>query len=111
MVAVRKYGKEFLNYVSKADKALFTTDSPLISYWLLERHPSPRVMRQFCLRQTVPPRYVKPIVRKENKGRFIINWSLVHEEEVKSWEARANNVLKRKGKSKGGEEDEEAYMR
>ena len=63
------------------------------------------------MRQTMPPRYVKPIVRKENKGRFIINWSLVHEEKVKSWEARANNVLKRKGKSKGEEKDEEAYMR
>ena len=56
----------------------------------------------------MPPRYVRPIVRKENKGRFVIDWSLVHEEEVKSWEARGSNVLKRKEKSKGGEEDEEA---
>lgn len=63
------------------------------------------------MRQTLPPCYVKPIVRKENKGRSFINWSLVHEEVVKSWEAWASNVLKRKGKSKGGEEDEEAYMR
>ncbi|XXG76267.1 hypothetical protein AAC387_Pa08g0650 [Persea americana] len=78
---------------------------------MLERHPSPKVMRQFGLRQTVPPCYVKPIIRKENKGRSIINWILMHEEKVKSWEARANNVLKRKGKSKGMEEDEETYMR
>ena len=41
----RKYGNEFLKHVSKADIALFTTDSPLISYWVLEHHPSPRVMR------------------------------------------------------------------
>ena len=32
----RKYGKEFLKHVSKADKALFTIDSPFISYWVLE---------------------------------------------------------------------------
>ena len=63
------------------------------------------------MRQTVPPRYIKPIIRKENKGRSIINWSLVHEDEVKSWKARANNVLKIKGKSKGGEEDEEKIYR
>ncbi|XXG63640.1 hypothetical protein AAC387_Pa05g1780 [Persea americana] len=81
-----------------------------MSYWVLERHPSPRVMRQFDLRQMVPPRIVRPIVRKENKGRYVIDWSLVHEEEVKSWEAQANNVLKRKGKSKGGE-NEEKYVR
>ena len=59
----------------------------------------------------MPPRYVTPIVMKENKGRSVIDWSLVHEEEVKSWEERANNVLKRKGKSKGGDEEEEAYIR
>ena len=106
----KKYRKEFFKHVSKGDKALFNIDSPLISYWVLERHPSPRVMRQFGLKQTVPPRYITPIVRKENNGRSVINWSLVHEEGVKSWEARANNVLKGKRKSKGGEEDEEAYM-
>eukprot|EP00268_Persea_americana_P001817 TRINITY_DN10547_c1_g1_i1.p2 TRINITY_DN10547_c1_g1~~TRINITY_DN10547_c1_g1_i1.p2 ORF type:complete len:114 (+),score=12.15 TRINITY_DN10547_c1_g1_i1:43-342(+) len=82
----RKYGKEFFMHVSKADRALFTTDSPLISYWVLECHPSPRVMRQFGLRQTVPPCFGRPIVRKENKGRSIIDRRLVHEEEVKSWE-------------------------
>ena len=62
------------------------------------------------MRQTLPPCFVWPIVREENKGRSIIDWSLVHEEEVKSWETWANNVLKRKGKLKDGE-DEEAYMR
>ncbi|RWR83518.1 serine/threonine-protein phosphatase 7 long form [Cinnamomum micranthum f. kanehirae] len=92
-------------------RALFTTDSLLISYWVLERHPTPRVMRQFGMRQTVPPLFVRPILQKENKERFVIDWSLVNEEEVKSWEARANNVLKRKGKKSKGGEDEEEYMR
>ena len=80
----KKYGMEFLKYMSKDDKALFTIDSSLISYWVLERHPSPGVMMQFGLRLTVLLRFVRPIVRKENKGRFVINWSLVHKEEVKS---------------------------
>ena len=62
------------------------------------------------MRQTVSPRFVRPIVRKENKGKSVIDWSLAHKEEVKSWEAQANNVLKRKGKSKG-RKDAEACMR
>ena len=62
------------------------------------------------MRQTIPPQFVKPIDRKENKGRSIIDWNEVHEEEVKSWEAWANNVLKRKGKSKD-REDDETYLR
>lgn len=99
----KKYEKEFLKHVSKDDKTLFTTDSPLISYWVLKHHPSSRVMKQFGLRQIVPPHFVRPIVRKENNGRSIIDWSQVHEEEVKSWEARANNMLKRrKIKRRGG---------
>ena len=68
----KKYDKEFLNNVSKEDKALFTTDSPLISYWVLERHFSPRVMRQFGLRQTVSPRFVRPAVTVELKFKLTI---------------------------------------
>ena len=46
----RSYRKGFSNHVSEADKALFTIESPFISYWVLEHYPSPRVMRQFGLR-------------------------------------------------------------
>lgn len=50
----KKNSKEFFNKVSKENKTLFATDSLLISYWVLEHHPSPRVMRQFGLSQAVP---------------------------------------------------------
>ena len=51
--------------VPKGERHLFTSSTALIFYWIIERHNSERVMKQFGLRQLLPVLLRMPFERVE----------------------------------------------
>ncbi|RWR78487.1 protein MAIN-LIKE 2 [Cinnamomum micranthum f. kanehirae] len=52
-------------YIDDLVVPLFRSNTALISFWVVERHCPERVMKQFGLKQIVPPRFLKPFPRNE----------------------------------------------
>eukprot|EP00268_Persea_americana_P024625 TRINITY_DN24066_c1_g1_i1.p1 TRINITY_DN24066_c1_g1~~TRINITY_DN24066_c1_g1_i1.p1 ORF type:complete len:125 (+),score=5.32 TRINITY_DN24066_c1_g1_i1:576-950(+) len=59
------YDKKFQMSVPKGDCDLFSSSTILVWYWIVERHNTWRVMKQFGLKQLVPPTFSVPYVRRE----------------------------------------------
>ncbi|RWR85072.1 protein MAIN-LIKE 2 isoform X2 [Cinnamomum micranthum f. kanehirae] len=53
------------DYIDDADVPLFRSNTTLICFWVVECHCPERVMKQFGLQQTVPPRFLRPFPRLE----------------------------------------------
>lgn len=65
-------------------------------------------MKQFGLKQVVPPPFVMSFLREERIERVIVDYSLCHIAEQELWEARLNSVVR--GKKSSSEGHEEEYM-
>lgn len=104
----KRLGKAFLKRVPKEDRYLFTCSAPLIFFWVLERHNTGRVMKQFGLRQVVPPPFVAAFPRVERIEKVVTNYIIVHSAEIELWEKRYNSVLH--GKKSSNMEHTGEYM-
>ncbi|RWR76671.1 serine/threonine-protein phosphatase 7 long form [Cinnamomum micranthum f. kanehirae] len=96
----KRLDKAFLKRVPKEDRYLFTCSAPLIFFWVLERYNTGRVMKQFGLRQVVPPPFVAALPRAERIEKVVTNYSIVYSADIELWEKRYNNVLHGKKSSK-----------
>ncbi|XXG65656.1 hypothetical protein AAC387_Pa05g3298 [Persea americana] len=103
----KKLGKPFFRLVPKADRELVTSSAPLIFYWLLERHNTGRLIKQFGLRQVVPPPFVLPFPRAERKQRVIVDYSQKNKAKIKMREDRCRYILRAKKSSSGLHADED----
>lgn len=59
----RKFAGVLAREILQIDRQLFFTCAPMIYYWIAERHPTQRVMKQFDLAQAVPLEFVSPYER------------------------------------------------
>lgn len=87
------YGKNFLQHIPKVDRDLFSSSTILIFYWIVERHNTCRVMKQFGFKQVVPPPFNMPFLRHERVERITINYSKIEDGIEALWQGRRNMVL------------------
>lgn len=85
--------KKLFQEVPKHDRELFTSSTILLHYWVIERHSSRRVMKQFGLRQVVPPPFYLRIKRVEHAEHMVIDYNSYDDEVSSLWDARKENVL------------------
>ena len=55
------FNKKFHSKLSKVDRSLIGSSTVLVFYWVVERHNTWQVMKQFGLKQLVPPPFTMPI--------------------------------------------------
>ncbi|XXG46971.1 hypothetical protein AAC387_Pa02g1692 [Persea americana] len=87
------YGKKFLQHVPKVDRDLFSSSTVLIFYWIVERHNTCRVMKQFGFKQVVPPPFNMPFLRHERVERITIDYRKIEDGIEALWQDRRNMVL------------------
>ena len=68
----------------------FSYIQPLYRYGIGLSSATTHVMKQFGLKQIVPPRFTMPIVRRERTFRSIVNYAATMDKDIaSSWGARA----------------------
>lgn len=79
------------------DADLWLTQAPLINFPIVEMYLPERVMRQFGLRQCVPPPFrptLQTLHRISRRGRERENWEETHHEYIQEWEARRQRIFR-----------------
>uniref|UniRef100_K3XEQ6 Aminotransferase-like plant mobile domain-containing protein n=1 Tax=Setaria italica TaxID=4555 RepID=K3XEQ6_SETIT len=79
------------------DSDLWLTQAPLINFPIVEMYLPERVMRQFSLRQCVPPPFrptLQSLHRISRRGRERENWEETHHEYIQEWEARRQRIFR-----------------
>ncbi|CAL4954664.1 unnamed protein product [Urochloa decumbens] len=79
------------------DADLWLTQAPLINFPIVEMYLPERVMRQFGLRQCVPPPFrptLQSLHRISRRGRERENWEETHHEYIQEWEARRQRIFR-----------------
>ena len=79
--------------VPKEERHLFTSSTTLIFYWIVERHNSERVMKQFSLRQLLPILLRMPFEKVDNVRKASYDYSRALRELIAIWEARHKMTL------------------
>ncbi|XXG41517.1 hypothetical protein AAC387_Pa01g1959 [Persea americana] len=83
-------GEKFLNRISKVDRNLVSSSTFLVYYWIIERHNTWWVMKQFGLMQLVPPPFNMQITRRERTFRLVIDYSKKMDKDVEAlWDAKS----------------------
>lgn len=91
------------------DRTLLHSSTVLIWYWIVERHNTWRVMKQFGLKQIVPPPFTMPILRRERTFRSVVDYAATMDKDVVStWGARATLGLQ--GEACAAAAQSEEYM-
>uniref|UniRef100_I1NW18 PI-PLC Y-box domain-containing protein n=1 Tax=Oryza glaberrima TaxID=4538 RepID=I1NW18_ORYGL len=78
------------------DADLWLTQAPLINFPIVEMYLPERVMRQFGLRQSIPPPFrptLQALHRISRRGRERENWEETHHEYIQEWEARRQRIF------------------
>lgn len=81
------------NYVLKRDIEIFSSETDLIFYWIVERHPTKRCMQQFNFKQSPNPPFEKPYDRFERSVHSDANYRYKMSEHINNWNARRENIL------------------
>ncbi|KAI5000306.1 hypothetical protein ZWY2020_004895 [Hordeum vulgare] len=79
------------------DADLWITQAPLINFPIVEMYLPERVMRQFGLRQCIPPPFrptLQTLHRISRRGRERENWEETHHEYIQEWEARRQRIFR-----------------
>ncbi|KAL6845127.1 hypothetical protein ACP4OV_024622 [Aristida adscensionis] len=79
------------------DADLWLTQAPLINFPIVEMYLPERVMRQFGLRQCIPPPFrptLQSLHRISRRGRERENWEETHHEYIQEWEARQQRIFR-----------------
>ncbi|CAM0950811.1 unnamed protein product [Alopecurus aequalis] len=79
------------------DADLWITQAPLINFPIVEMYLPERVMRQFGLRQCIPPPFrptLQTLHRISRRGRERENWEETHHEYIQEWEARRHRIFR-----------------
>ncbi|WVZ82016.1 hypothetical protein U9M48_029333, partial [Paspalum notatum var. saurae] len=79
------------------DADLWLTQAPLINFPIVEMYLPERVMRQFGLRQCIPPPFrptLQSLHRISRRGRERENWEETHHEYIQEWEARRQRIFR-----------------
>uniref|UniRef100_A0ACD5VS24 Uncharacterized protein n=1 Tax=Avena sativa TaxID=4498 RepID=A0ACD5VS24_AVESA len=79
------------------DADLWITQAPLINFPIVEMYLPERVMRQFGLRQCIPPPFrptLQTLHRISRRGRERENWEDTHHEYIQEWEARRHRIFR-----------------
>ncbi|KAG8077845.1 hypothetical protein GUJ93_ZPchr0007g5763 [Zizania palustris] len=79
------------------DAELWLTQAPLINFPIVEMYLPERVMRQFGLRQCIPPPFrptLQALHRISRRGRERENWEETHHEYIQEWEARRQRIFR-----------------
>lgn len=79
------------------DADLWITQAPLINFPIVEMYLPERVMRQFGLRQCIPPPFrptLQALHRISRRGRERENWEETHHEYIQEWEARRQRIFR-----------------
>ncbi|TVU35177.1 hypothetical protein EJB05_17054 [Eragrostis curvula] len=79
------------------DADLWLTQAPLINFPIVEMYLPERVMRQFGLRQSIPPPFrptLQTLHRISRRGRERENWEETHHEYIQEWEARRQRIFR-----------------
>jgi len=79
------------------DADLWLTQAPLINFPIVEMYLPERVMRQFGLRQCIPPPFrptLQTLHRISRRGRERENWEETHHEYIQEWEARQQRIFR-----------------
>ncbi|KAJ8638585.1 hypothetical protein MRB53_012852 [Persea americana] len=97
-----QYGDRLLEHFEDEEKALFGSQTVLIFFGVFENHNAYRVMKQFGLRQTVPPTWKPPLLREERASTTAGDYQIRRKEINYMWEERWNNII-------DGEPDDTAH--
>lgn len=79
------------------DADLWLTQAPLINFPIVEMYLPERVMRQFGLRQCIPPPFrptLQSLHRISRRGKERENWEETHHEYIQEWEARRQRIFR-----------------
>ncbi|KAM0874391.1 hypothetical protein ACQ4PT_037466 [Festuca glaucescens] len=79
------------------DADLWITQAPLIIFPIVEMYLPERVMRQFGLRQCIPPPFrptLQTLHRISRRGREREDWEETHHEYIQEWEARRHRIFR-----------------
>jgi hypothetical protein len=79
------------------DADLWITQAPLINFPIVEMYLPERVMRQFGLRQCIPPPFrptLQTLHRISRRGREREDWEETHHEYIQEWEARRHRIFR-----------------
>ena len=79
--------------VPKEDRHLFTSSTALIFYWVVERHNSERLMKQFGLRQLLPVLLRMLFKRVDKVRKASYDYSRALKELIAIWDARHKMLL------------------
>ncbi|RWR93445.1 serine/threonine-protein phosphatase 7 long form [Cinnamomum micranthum f. kanehirae] len=94
--------------VHESDRNLFTSNTTMIFYWIVEQHNSERVMRQFGLRQMVPVPFQMPFDTADKVKKSLADYSISMKEIITIWETREKTVVR--GESDASPTHEDSYM-
>ncbi|XXG77684.1 hypothetical protein AAC387_Pa08g1792 [Persea americana] len=86
--------KEELAKIVYEHMEVFSSQTVLICYWIVERHNSNLVMKQFGLQQIVPPPFYNAFNREDRALKATVDYSKKMKEGIKEWNGRKNLVLK-----------------
>ncbi|KAJ8639892.1 hypothetical protein MRB53_016586 [Persea americana] len=90
-----KWAELLHDIVDREDRSIFRSTAPLIYYWIIERHNTDRVYRQFGLIQHVPPPLHQWQRFDERASTTVVDYRIRSQKYLEAWEARKSTVITR----------------
>lgn len=88
-----QFGDKLSTQVEERDRALFRSATMMIYYWITERHNVDRVLKQFGLRQPVPPPLYPQSKSDERSSNAPVDYRVKMREVITDWQARHDAVI------------------
>ena len=88
---------------------VFSSQTVVVCYWIVECHNNNRVLKQFGLQQIVPPPFYGAFNMKDRALKAIIDYSKKMKEGIEEWNGRKKSVLKGEVKVDSNRHSEECF--
>ncbi|RWR90909.1 serine/threonine-protein phosphatase 7 long form [Cinnamomum micranthum f. kanehirae] len=88
------FKEELAKIVDEQEIEVFSSQTVVVCYWIVECHNSNRVMKQFGLQQIVPHPFYGAFNREDRILKATVDYSKKMKEGIKEWKDRKKSVLK-----------------